>query len=288
MGLFGFPYIAGQVVKVSNFDCLLICMMMLIAANAVLLAVHMFSTIRKHRVAPCRDHAMLKHSDSYGVIAIGAGPANLSLAALSAPIPEISLHILEKSESVSWHPSLLLEGAVMQTSPLKDLVTPADPTSAYSFLAYLHEKRRLYQAVVRGLEHVSRSEFGEYLRWAAEKLGNVRFGEQVVAVELRGNSFSIITSRREYQTHTTVIGVSRVPSIPDWGRNAPPNEVFHASTLLAQRRELTSKRVVIVGGGQSGAEIFLHLLSGACGALGSLTWVTRRANIFAREDSPCQ
>ncbi|MGY3361718.1 MFS family permease [Bradyrhizobium sp. GM0.4] len=47
MGLFGFPYIAGQVVKVSNFDCLLICMMMLIAANGVLLAVHMFSTIRK-------------------------------------------------------------------------------------------------------------------------------------------------------------------------------------------------------------------------------------------------
>ncbi|WP_253075199.1 SidA/IucD/PvdA family monooxygenase [Bradyrhizobium sp. 177] len=88
---------------------------------------------------------MLRHSDSYGVIAIGAGPANLSLAALSAPIPEISLRILEKSESVSWHPGLLIEGAVMQTSPLKDLVTPADPTSAYSFLAYLHEKRRLYK-----------------------------------------------------------------------------------------------------------------------------------------------
>lgn len=229
---------------------------------------------------------MLKHSDSYGVIAIGAGPANLSLAALSAPIPKISLHILEKSEAVSWHPGLLIEGAVMQTSPLKDLVTPADPTSAYSFLAYLHEKRRLYQAIVRGLEHVSRSEFGDYLRWAAEKLGNVQFGEQVVAVELRGKSLNIITNRREYQTHTTVIGVGRVPSIPDWGRNAPPNEVFHASTLLTQRCELTSKRVVIVGGGQSGAETFLHLLSGACGALGSLTWVTRRANIFAREDSP--
>lgn len=48
IGLFGFPYIAGQIVKVSNFDCLLISMMMLIAANSALLAVHMCSTIRRH------------------------------------------------------------------------------------------------------------------------------------------------------------------------------------------------------------------------------------------------
>lgn len=237
-------------------------------------------------MAPFSDHAMPKHSDSHGVIAIGAGPANLSLAALSAPIPEISLHILEKSESVSWHPGLLLDGAVMQTCPLKDLVTPADPTSAYSFLAYLHEKRRLYQAIVRGLDHVGRSEFADYLQWAAKKLANIQFGEHVVAVELRGKFFNITTSHREYQTHTAVLGVGRVPSIPDWGRNAPPNEVFHTSTLLAQRRELSSKRVVVVGGGQSGAEVFLHLLSGACGALEALTWVTRRANIFVLEDSP--
>ncbi|MGN8544543.1 SidA/IucD/PvdA family monooxygenase [Bradyrhizobium sp. 13971] len=60
------------------------------------------------------------------------------------------MNVLESSEKVKWHPGLLLAGAVMQTSPLKDLVTPADPTSAYSFLAYLHDKKRLYQAIVRG------------------------------------------------------------------------------------------------------------------------------------------
>lgn len=228
---------------------------------------------------------MLEHTNRHGVIAIGAGPANLSLAALAAPIPEISLQVLERSGSLKWHPGLLLEGAVMQTSPLKDLVTPADPTSAYSFLAYLHEKRRLYQAIVRGLEHVSRREFDDYLRWAAEKLGNIQFGERVVAIELRGKTFSIRTDCREYKTNTTVLGVGRVPSIPDWGRNAPRGEVFHASTLLAQRRELSNKHVVVVGGGQSGAETFRHLLIGAYGALDSLTWVTGRANIFAREDS---
>ncbi|WP_050384072.1 lysine N(6)-hydroxylase/L-ornithine N(5)-oxygenase family protein [Bradyrhizobium pachyrhizi] len=229
---------------------------------------------------------MLKHSDGCNVIAIGAGPANLSLAALATPIPDMSLSILESSEEVKWHPGLLLAGAVMQTSPMKDLVTPADPTSAYSFLAYLHDKKRLYQAIVRGLASVSRSEFEDYLRWAAAKLANIQFGEHVTAVELRGESFSIITSCGNHQTGTIVLGVGRVPSLPEWGRNAPPNEVFHGSSLLVRRRELSGKRVVIVGGGQSGAEIFLHLLSGACGPLGALTWVTRRANIFALEDSP--
>lgn len=48
IGLFGFPYIAGHIVKVRGFDFLLISMMMLIAANGVLLLVQMFSTIRKH------------------------------------------------------------------------------------------------------------------------------------------------------------------------------------------------------------------------------------------------
>ncbi|MTV12014.1 MULTISPECIES: SidA/IucD/PvdA family monooxygenase [Bradyrhizobium] len=229
---------------------------------------------------------MLKHADSYNVIAIGAGPANLSLAALAAPILDISLNVLESSEKVKWHPGLLLAGAVMQTSPLKDLVTPADPTSAYSFLAYLHDKKRLYQAIVRGLASVTRGEFEDYLRWAAAKLANIQFGEHVSAVELRGEAFNIITNCRNYQTGTIVLGVGRVPSVPEWGRNAPPNEVFHGSTFLLRRRELSGKRVVVVGGGQSGAEIFLHLLSGACGPLGTLTWVTRRPSIFALEDSP--
>ncbi|QOZ24170.1 lysine N(6)-hydroxylase/L-ornithine N(5)-oxygenase family protein [Bradyrhizobium sp. CCBAU 51753] len=229
---------------------------------------------------------MLKHGDRYNVIAIGAGPANLSLAALAAPILDISLNVLESSKEVQWHPGLLLQGAVMQTSPLKDLVTPADPTSAYSFLAYLHDKKRLYQAIVRGLVSVTRSEFEDYLRWAAAKLGNIQFGEHVSAVELHGEAFNIITNCRNYQTGTIVLGVGRVPSVPEWGRNAPPNEVFHGSTLLLRRRELSGKRVVVVGGGQSGAEIFLHLLSGACGPLATLTWVTRRASIFALEDSP--
>ncbi|MBB4263048.1 MFS transporter [Bradyrhizobium sp. CIR3A] len=48
IGLFGFPYIAGQVVKASSFDELLISMMMLIVANGVLLATQVVSNGQKH------------------------------------------------------------------------------------------------------------------------------------------------------------------------------------------------------------------------------------------------
>ncbi|MCA1395692.1 MFS transporter [Bradyrhizobium sp. BRP56] len=48
IGLFGFPYIAGQIVKSGSFDNLLISMMILIVANAVLLATQVFSGSREH------------------------------------------------------------------------------------------------------------------------------------------------------------------------------------------------------------------------------------------------
>ncbi|VIO69951.1 hypothetical protein CI1B_30700 [Bradyrhizobium ivorense] len=47
IGLFGFPYIAGQIVKAGSFDNLLIGMMVLIVANAVLLATQVFSASRE-------------------------------------------------------------------------------------------------------------------------------------------------------------------------------------------------------------------------------------------------
>ncbi|MFB9263028.1 MFS transporter [Bradyrhizobium erythrophlei] len=48
VGLFGFPYIAGQIVKAGGVDYLLLSAMMLIVANGVLLAIQVFSTSRKH------------------------------------------------------------------------------------------------------------------------------------------------------------------------------------------------------------------------------------------------
>ncbi|MGY3533299.1 MULTISPECIES: MFS transporter [Bradyrhizobium] len=47
VGLFGFPYIAGQIVSVHSFDDLLISMMMLVGGNGIVLAIQVFSTSRE-------------------------------------------------------------------------------------------------------------------------------------------------------------------------------------------------------------------------------------------------
>lgn len=46
---------------------------------------------------------------------------------------------LDQKPSFNWHSELMFSDADMQTSFLKDLVTPVDPTSPYSFLNYLVE-----------------------------------------------------------------------------------------------------------------------------------------------------
>ncbi|WP_342723655.1 MFS transporter [Bradyrhizobium sp. B097] len=48
IGLFGFPYIAAEIVKAGSFDYLLMSMIMLIVANGVLLTTQVFSTSGEH------------------------------------------------------------------------------------------------------------------------------------------------------------------------------------------------------------------------------------------------
>lgn len=48
---------------------------------------------------------------------------------------------------------------------------------------------------------------------------------------------------------------------------------------------MAGKRVAIVGGGQTGAEVFLALAEGGFGAAASVNWISRRANFDQLDDS---
>jgi len=98
---------------------------------------------------------------------IGVGPFNLSLAALLAPVSSIAARFYERRPTFSWHPGMMLPGSRMQTSFLKDLVTPVDPSSRYSFLSYIVQKGRFYRFVNAEFSRVRRVEFADYLRWVA-------------------------------------------------------------------------------------------------------------------------
>jgi len=220
------------------------------------------------------------------VVAIGAGPSNLSFAALAQPQPELGVTVFESSVIAGWHPGLLVDGALMQTSYLKDLVTLVEPTSPYSFLAYLKDRGRLYRAIVRGLEHITRTEFQDYLSWAASRLRNVHFGEAVNAIEINRNLLRVSTERQNLHVDTIVVGVGRHPAVPEFAKPLLGKHVFHGSEFLSGKRHFAGQRIAVIGGGQSGAELVRELLRGTHGEPASVCWVSRRANLFSLEDSP--
>ena len=92
-----------------------------------------------------------------GVLAIGAGPANLALAVAieesgSTELAEHTL-MLEQAPDVKWQRDLLMPWARSQVSFLKDLVTLRNPRSRFSFLNFLHANGRLDEFINLGTFH---------------------------------------------------------------------------------------------------------------------------------------
>lgn len=224
-------------------------------------------------------------TDSMEVLAIGSGPANLSLAALAAPIPGCQVTTVEARTSVSWHPGLLWDDSLLQVSGIKDLVSLVDPRSRFSFLNFLHEQGRLYRHLIASVGCVSRKEFDQYLTWAAETLG-VWLDEAVESVEHDGTSFRVRTRRTTRRADHLVIGIGQVPNVPDCARDVKSPKVWHASCHIGTGLPADDQDVLLVGGGQSAGEIALDLLTGRTGLPRRLSWVTGGNGLAPLDNSP--
>src|SRR5262245_24810087 len=128
-------------------------------------------------------------ADHLGLAGIGVGPFNLSLAALLSPLPDLRWRFFERRPSFEWQGGMMLPGTRMQTSFLKDLVTPVDPTNRYGFLSYLVQKGRFYRFLNAEFSRVRRVEFADYMRWVAEQIPNLEFGAEVRDVAFDGDAF---------------------------------------------------------------------------------------------------
>src|SRR5687768_9680025 len=115
-------------------------------------------------------------SRSPDLAGVGIGPFNLSLAALVARVSGLRARFFDRCPAFQWHPGMMLPGTRMQTSFLKDLVTPVDPTSPFGFLSYLVAQGRFYRFLNADFGRARRGEFASYLRWVAEQLDNLEFG----------------------------------------------------------------------------------------------------------------
>ncbi|BAH50579.1 lysine N(6)-hydroxylase/L-ornithine N(5)-oxygenase family protein [Rhodococcus opacus] len=209
------------------------------------------------------------------IVGVGFGPSNLSLAIAVAehnsacpPGERIGALFFESQDRFSWHPGMLLDGATMQVAFPKDLVTLRNPTSRYTFLNYLFVRGRLVDFVNHQTFFPSRYEFQDYLRWAAEQVdADVRYESSVQRVrplfDDRGvaDQFLVETADgTQVRTRNVVLGTGLAPRIPDWV--TPSARCFHNKDFLTRMAELPEPvhgRFVVLGAGQSAAEVVQYL-----------------------------
>ncbi|EAR55207.1 L-lysine 6-monooxygenase [Photobacterium sp. SKA34] len=211
---------------------------------------------------------------------IGAGPFNLSVAALAEEVSTLKTCFFEGRDQFTWHPGLLLDDTHMQTMFLKDLVTAVAPQSPYSFVSYLVSEKKLYRFLSTELTCISRHEFSNYLKWASEKLPNVQFATKVEKINFdeKNAIFEIHTNKGMYRARNIFLGTGKVPYLPECAKPHIGERVIHAVEIGLRERDLSDKKVAIIGGGQSGADIFLNVMRGKWGQPACLDWISRRAN----------
>ncbi len=228
----------------------------------------------------------------YDFIAIGLGPFNLSLAALTSNIDDLDGLFLEQNSEFNWHPGLMLESAHLQTPFLSDLVTLADPTHPLSFLNYCKKSGRIYAFYIRENFLLMRKEYNQYCRWVIDQLNSILFSSCVTGITYdEGKAEYIVVCHqagitRTYTTKKLILGTGPRPFIPDCDVSLDANNLLHSTDYLTQKTALQQQSsITLVGGGQSAAEIYYDLLQDIDRLNYQLNWVTRSPRFFPLEYS---
>ncbi|WP_019202096.1 lysine N(6)-hydroxylase/L-ornithine N(5)-oxygenase family protein [Tsukamurella sp. 1534] len=221
---------------------------------------------------------MAQQGTTADVVGIGAGPSNLALAAVvdehnRAGRPRISMEIFERKPAFAWHPGMLLDGATMQVAFLKDLATLRNPRSPFSFLSYLEARERLVDFVNHQTFFPTRVEFTDYLQWVAGAVdARIDYGTEVVAVERAEEhaadgarwvvDYSGPDGAGRLRARSVVVATGLRERLPAWATEGP--RLFHNHRLLEHLGAAAfdphgEHRFLVVGGGQSAAEVVQHL-----------------------------
>lgn len=221
----------------------------------------------------------------YDLIGLGIGLFNLSVAALAEPLDHVKCLFLDKKPEFSWHPELIMPEATMQTSFLKDLVTGVDPTSQYSFLNFLLHKQRLYAFLNTDQQCVQRKEFDEYGKWVASQLTSLCFNMTVKSVEFIQGLFHIHTDSSTFKSKHICVGTGPQLKVPDCAEMFIGETCFHPKSSFVKDIDATGKRLTVIGGGQTGAEIFYNLITHKLGVPREVVFVSRRFNLEALDET---
>ncbi|MFT4086267.1 MAG: SidA/IucD/PvdA family monooxygenase [Gordonia sp. (in: high G+C Gram-positive bacteria)] len=212
-------------------------------------------------------------SSPIDLVGIGFGPANLAVAiaveeanaeGAAGATGGLQARFFEKKEKFAWHPGMLLPGATMQVSFLKDLVTQRNAQSSYSFLNYLAEQDRLQHFINLQDFFPLRAEFHDYLKWSAARVSApVDYGTEITGVTWRDGCFEVtLPSGEVVRANNLSLGGGLRAKLPA-GVTAGRRVVHNHRVLdhLAELPEHKHGRFVVVGAGQSAAEVAAHLHS---------------------------
>ncbi|KTD13617.1 L-lysine N6-monooxygenase [Legionella gratiana] len=225
------------------------------------------------------------HDEIFDLLGVGIGPFNLSVAALLSSTEAISSVFFEQNKEFIWHPGMLFSHAEIQVSHLNDLVTLVDPTNPYSFIAYLAKHKRLYRFINAQFKNVLRTEFSHYLNWVSHSLPNLFFQEKVEDICFNQSHFVMSTSQRTIKSKHLLLGNGLQEKIPTCVNPHMGKNVLHNKDFLLKPIHWQGKRVAIIGGGQSGAEIVHHLLSHTEQLPSELTWISKRYQLLPMDTS---
>ncbi|KAI9655498.1 MAG: hypothetical protein M1829_000642 [Trizodia sp. TS-e1964] len=231
----------------------------------------------------------------HDVVCVGFGPASLAIAIALQDlvgmhtVPENLSHLLlyppsivflERQCHFAWHAGMLLPGAKMQISFIKDLATLRNPKSEFTFLNYLHRHGRLVQYSNLGTFLPLRLEYEDYMRWCSVWFEDVvEYGKEVIDIGFEEKSQKspglscFLVSYRDKRTGESTVRKAKNVVIAVGGKPAMPKclpqdhqRIIHSSnysTVVPGLLKDTKKpyRIAVIGSGQSAAEIFHDLHS---------------------------
>ncbi|KAI5360604.1 putative L-lysine 6-monooxygenase/L-ornithine 5-monooxygenase, FAD/NAD(P)-binding domain superfamily [Septoria linicola] len=217
------------------------------------------------------------------LVCCGFGPASLAIAVALHDSLEMNdtrlatraprARFLEKQHKFAWHAGMLLPGAKMQITFLKDMATLRNPQSEFTFLNYLHAKDRLVAFTNLNTFLPQRVEYEDYMRWCAEHFNNVVDYSQNVESVTAGPRSSRTGAVEYFNVHSTnsqtgerqslkaknvVIAAGGRPNIPQTLPEYHPR-IIHSSQYATHINKIFPegshpKRIAVIGAGQSAAE----------------------------------
>ncbi|KAJ4406128.1 L-ornithine N(5)-monooxygenase [Didymella pomorum] len=201
----------------------------------------------------------------------GTDPSLVDIPGLEGRAPKVAF--LEKQERFAWHAGMLLPGAKMQITFMKDMATMRNPRSEFTFINYLHQKNRLVEFANLNTFLPARVEYEDYMKWCASWFEEVvSYSQEVIAVNPQRSSngdisvFEVVSKNHltnEIETRRTrhvVIAAGGRPNITaPFPQNHP--KVVHSSKFSYISKQILRDhqapyKVAVVGNGQSAAEIF--------------------------------